>query len=104
MQRVDLVLHEADQGGEDEDGAGQDARGDLEGDRLACPRRHDADAIVPGQHGLDDLELAGSKLVVTEDVTEDAPVAEAATEEVEAEEGAADEEASEDDAPEEDKA
>jgi hypothetical protein len=26
---------------------------------------------VPGQHGLDDLELAGSKLVVTEDVTED---------------------------------
>ena len=44
----------------------QDARRDLEGERLAGAGRHDADAVAPGEHGVDDPPLPGTELAVAE--------------------------------------
>ncbi len=40
--------------------------------RLAGARRHDGDAVAPGQHRLDYLELPGPELLVAEDVAQHA--------------------------------
>ena len=50
---------------------GEDARRDLEGERLAGAGRHDADAVAPAEHGGDDLLLPGTEVRVAEDVAQD---------------------------------
>ena len=72
-QRVHLVLHERDERAHDEDRPRQDARRDLEGERLAGARRHDADAVAPRQHGADDTLLPGTEVRVSEDARQDLP-------------------------------
>jgi hypothetical protein len=69
---VDLVLHERDERAHDEDRPGQDARRDLERQRLPRPRRHDADAVAAGEDGRDDLLLARTEVVEAEDAGQDA--------------------------------
>src|SRR5205809_5122109 len=70
-ERVHLVLHEGDERAHDEHGAGEEARGDLEGERLPRARRHDADAVAPPQHGRDDLLLSRTAVLVAEDAGQD---------------------------------
>ncbi len=79
-ERVHLVLHERDERAHDEHGAGDEARGDLEGERLARARRHDADAVAPREHGRDDLLLPRAKLGVAEDAGQDVAGSEAGRE------------------------
>jgi hypothetical protein len=66
-----LVFHERDQRAHDEDRTAQQARRDLEGQRLPGTGRHDADAVATGEHGIDDALLSGTKIVVTEDAGQD---------------------------------
>src|SRR5438445_616950 len=61
-------------------GAGGEARGDLEGERLARARRHDADAVASREHGRDDLLLPRAKLGVAEDAGQDVAGSEAGRE------------------------
>src|SRR5206468_3338702 len=70
-ERVHLVLHEGDERAHDEHGAGEEARGDLEGERLPRARRHDSDAVAPPQHGRDDLLLSRTEVLVAEDAGQD---------------------------------
>src|SRR6266566_3927978 len=79
-ERVHLVLHERDERAHDEHGAGDEARGDLEGERLARARRHDADAVAPREHGRDDLLLPLTKVLVAEDAGQDVAGSEAGRE------------------------
>ena len=69
-QRVHLVLHETDQGGEDDDRPRHEARGDLEGERLPRSGGHDADAVPTREHRVDDVRLSRPELVVAEHVAE----------------------------------
>ena len=52
-QGVDLVLHQRDERGDHQGGAAQQPGGDLVGQRLARPGRHDPHAVAAGQHGAD---------------------------------------------------
>ena len=70
-ERVDLVLHQADERGEDEHGPGHDAGRDLEGERLPRSGGHNAYAVPPRQDRVDDVGLSRPELVVTEDVAQD---------------------------------
>src|SRR5207247_2408667 len=79
-ERVHLVLHERDERAHDEHGAGDEARGYLEGERLARAGRHDADAVASREHGRDDLLLPRAKLGVAEDAGQDVAGSEAGRE------------------------
>ena len=70
-QCVDLVLHEGNERAHDDHRPGEDARGDLIRERLPGTGRHDADAIAPGEHRVDELLLPGTKLGVAEDAGQD---------------------------------
>src|SRR6185503_1751184 len=70
-ERVHLILHERDERAHDERRPGQDAGGDLERERLAGARRHDADAVPSPEHGRDDLLLARTEIVEAEDTRQD---------------------------------
>ena len=63
---VDLVLHERDQRRDDQRRAAEHARRDLVGERFTRARRHDADAVAPGEHGADDLLLSGAERFIAE--------------------------------------
>src|SRR5205823_3591290 len=70
---VHLVLHERDERAHHEDGARQETRRDLEGERLASAGRHDADAVPPAQDRVDDLLLSRAEALVAEDARQDVP-------------------------------
>ena len=70
-ERIDLILHQADERGEDEHGSRHEARGDLEGEGLSGAGGHDADAIASRQDRIDDVRLSRPKFVVAEHVAED---------------------------------
>jgi hypothetical protein len=63
---IHLILHQRDEGGDDQHGAGQDAGRDLEGERLTRAGRHERDAVAPGEHGVDHRALPGAELAVAE--------------------------------------
>ena len=61
-ERVDLVFHQRDQRRDDQRQSGLHDRGQLVTQALAAAGRHDAQAILAGQHGFDHLALPGPKL------------------------------------------
>ena len=65
LHGVDLILHERDQRRDHQREAHQPRR-NLIGERLAGAGRHHADAVAPGEDGVDDLLLPGAKRVVAE--------------------------------------
>ena len=71
FERIHLVLHERDERAHDEDGAGKETRGNLEGERLPGARGHEADAVPAGQDRIDDLLLPRTELLEAEDTRED---------------------------------
>ena len=70
-ERVDLILHEADQRRDDEHGPVEDPRRQLVGERLARTRRHDRGAVPTPEDGVDDLALPRAEALEAEDVSED---------------------------------
>ena len=56
-QLVDLVLHQRDQGGDDDRGARQLGAGELIAERLAGAGGHDHQRVLAGEHRADDLLL-----------------------------------------------
>ena len=57
VEGVDLILHEGDEGRDDERVAGTHHRGQLVAERLAGARRHDDAQLLAGQDAPDDLLL-----------------------------------------------
>lgn len=68
---VDLVLHEGDERRNDQDGAAEQTRGELVGERFSGAGWHERDTIAAREDGIDDLALSGAEFGVTEDVAED---------------------------------
>ncbi len=68
---VDLVLHETDEGREDQHRTLQDAGRKLVGQGLSRPGGHHRDAVASGEDRVDDLFLARAEGVEAEDVAED---------------------------------
>ena len=66
VQRLDLILHQRDQRGDDKSDARQQQGRDLIAERLACAGGHDGQCVPPGQNGVDDLLLPGTEGVVAE--------------------------------------
>ena len=67
-QRVELlhlVLHQGDQGRDDDGQAGEDQGRELVAQRLAAPGRHDHQRILPGEDVGDDFALQGPEFIVT---------------------------------------
>ncbi len=57
LQLVHLVLHQGDQGRDDDRGAGELGPGELVAQGLAGAGRHDGQGVLAGEDGLDDLLL-----------------------------------------------
>ena len=57
-----LILHECDEGRNDQGQPWQHSRRQLIAERLSLPGRHDRHRIAPSQHGANDLLLARPKL------------------------------------------
>ena len=57
---IDLVLHEGDEGGDDEGCAAEHPGDELVGERFSGAGRHDPDAVFAGHDGLDDVALSRS--------------------------------------------
>ena len=72
MQRVALILHEADERSQHEPGSVEQPRRKLIREGLSRAGRHDRDAVPALEHGIDDLPLAGAELVETEHVSQNA--------------------------------
>ena len=70
-QGVDLVLHQRDEGGDDDRDAGTEQGGDLVAQRLAAAGGHDHQAIAAARDVPDDRFLLASKRAVSEDAIED---------------------------------
>ena len=66
-QGVDLVLHQCDEGGDDDRDAGAEQGGDLVAQRLAAAGGHDHQAIAAARDVPDDRFLLASKRAVSED-------------------------------------
>jgi hypothetical protein len=71
VERVDLVLHECDQRGDDDTGAGSDQSRDLVAERLAATGRHEHERVAALDHALDDRRLLTPERLVAEDAMED---------------------------------
>ena len=71
MQRVDLILHQTDERRQDEHGPVQDARRQLERQRLTCTCRHDGNAVAASEYRIDDFALAGSEVLEAKSVSKD---------------------------------
>ena len=67
---VDLVLHQGEEGGDDEGEAIEEEGGKLVADALAAARGEDGEGVAPGEDGSHDLRLAGEELAVAEDLAE----------------------------------
>ena len=65
-QRPHLVLHEGDQGGDNQGDAGQHKGGHLIAQGFARPGRHDAQGIPARHDMIDELPLSGAKGGVAE--------------------------------------
>ena len=65
-QGVHLILHQRDQGGDDDGRARLHQRGELEAERLAAARRHHDNRVAPREDALDDLALALAESVEAE--------------------------------------
>ena len=70
-ERVDLIVHEGDEGAHDEARPGTHERGDLVRDRLAAAGGHQDDRVAAGDDLIDDRGLIPAEVVVAEDVFED---------------------------------
>ena len=70
-KRVDLVLHQRDQGRDDERDARQEQRGDLEADGLSRACGHDGNGLASFEQALDDRFLRGAKALVAEGLLQD---------------------------------
>lgn len=66
-QRVDLVLHQRDQRGDDHTRTGPDQGRDLVAQRLAAAGRHEHDRVAAGDHMVDDRLLLAAEGLVAED-------------------------------------
>ncbi len=62
-----LVAHQRDQRRDDDGERAVDDRRQLVAHRLAAAGRHDGEHVLAGEHGGDDLGLAGAEIVVAED-------------------------------------
>jgi len=60
-ERVDLILHQGDERAHDQDRPGRMRAGIWNVSDLPAPVGITADAVAPGEHGADDLLLAGRK-------------------------------------------
>jgi hypothetical protein len=58
-QGIHLVLHQGDEGGDDDGGSLEQQRRKLEAERFARPRGHHGDQVPPFEHGAGRLELPG---------------------------------------------
>ena len=67
---IDLVLHQGEQGGNDEREAVKEEGRQLVADALAAARGEDGERVAPGEDGGHDLGLAGEELAVAEDLAE----------------------------------
>ena len=67
---IDLVLHQGEEGGNDEGEAIEQEGGKLVADALAAARGEDGERVAPGEDGGHDLGLAGEELAVAEDLAE----------------------------------
>src|SRR5688572_11061495 len=70
LQPVHLILHERDQGRDDDRKARQHERGDLIAERLSTPGRQHSERVVAGEHGRDDVDLSWAKVGVSEGTQE----------------------------------
>jgi len=70
-QAVDLVLHEGDEGGDDQRESAPDHGGHPVADALARSGRRHGEHVAAGELSLHDLFLAGPEFPVAEDVFED---------------------------------
>ena len=62
LERIDLVLHQRDQGRDDHGGSLEEKRGELIAERLAAARRHDHERIGAARDGGDYFFLRIEKL------------------------------------------
>ncbi|SCF80088.1 hypothetical protein GA0115255_106882 [Streptomyces sp. Ncost-T6T-2b] len=69
-QGVDLVLHEGDQGGDDDAGAPPDQGRDLVAEGLSAAGRHEHDRVAARHHMLDDRALLAAERLVPEDAVQ----------------------------------
>jgi len=67
-QGVDLVFHQGNERRDDQGGAAQKPRRNLEGDRLTRARGHDAHAVAAGENGADDRLLARPERRIAENL------------------------------------
>src|SRR5205085_1236758 len=67
----DLVLHQRDQGRDDERRAGAGEAGELVAERFAGSRRHDEERVLPGRHGAADGLLVRPERCVAEHALEE---------------------------------
>ena len=70
-ERVDLVLHERDQRGDDDADARAHQRRDLVAERLAAAGRHEHDRVAARADVVDDLRLLAAEVVVAEHAPQD---------------------------------
>ena len=70
QQRIDLVLHQRDEGRDDHRDAVAEQGRDLIAQRLAAAGRHDHQAIAAARDVIDDRFLLASKRAVSEDAIE----------------------------------
>ena len=66
-QRIDLVLHERDEGRDDDRGSLAEQRRDLEAERLAAAGGHEHERAATADDVVDDLALVRAELRVAED-------------------------------------
>ena len=59
-------MHEGDKWRDNDGQAGQQEGGQLVGEGFAAAGGHQYEGITPGEHVLDDFELAGSKCIMAE--------------------------------------
>jgi hypothetical protein len=64
---LDLVAHQRDQRRDHDGERAIDDRRQLVAHRLAGAGRHDGEHVLAGEHGGDDLGLAGAEVVIAED-------------------------------------
>ena len=69
-QMVHLVLHQRDQGRDDQAHTLHRQRRHLEGDRLSSPRRHQSQGVLSSPYALDDLALDASEVRVAPVLTQ----------------------------------
>lgn len=72
-ERIDLVLHEGDEGGNDDGQATENEGWDLVAQGLAAARRHDGQAVPSVEHARDHFLLEREEPIVPKDGFQDVP-------------------------------